>query len=302
MAMLAISATAGGIDSQCIPTTFGNGLSNAMVQGSCLTVSNMTSGNTTTTPLGTPPRPCHPAGPALVVINHTVTPGCEGVGGYMSHFWVTGRGAKAKDGEGVGWIDQLIVKYYVDGEVYPPSGPSSEPAFRFQPGALLGSGMFFGDQESYNAGRKFGKAGLEGAYFHHHKVPYSKHVVVTVEWPSNIILPTGRIFLSVRGVDGLPLTLPSGVSVQPAKAKLAIQATENKVFNPLQYVPLAAAPEGSRGMVLGSMFHVQAAPGVARPAPNWVEGCFRFYQTAAEPYPGLVVGTGARTPPPPFFL
>jgi hypothetical protein len=39
-------------------------------------------------------------------------------------------------------------------------------------------------------------------------------MVVTAEWPVNVSMPVGRVFLSVRGVEGVDLQLPGGAAVR----------------------------------------------------------------------------------------
>lgn len=84
---------------------------------------------------------------------------------------------------------------------------------------------------------------------------------------------------------------------------------KRSLFQPLEYVTLANIPSGQRGMLYGSMWHVQVDPSLpaADVTANWVEGCVRFYRTATEDYPGLVVRihvsfTSARSPVSPRSL
>ena len=45
-----------------------------------------------------------------------------------------------------------------------------------------------------------------------------------------------------------------------------------QILQPLEYVTLASVSKGKQGMILGSTFHVETAPNVSNPQPNWVEG------------------------------
>merc|ERR1719469_409114 len=66
--------------------------------------------------------------------------------------------------------------------------------------------------------------------------------------------------------------------------------TERK---PLEYVNIADAPAGTKGMVMQVTWAVDSEPvGGPYAGGGYIEGCWSFYRQENEAFPGLIVGTG----------
>lgn len=62
---------------------------------------------------------------------------------------------------------------------------------------------------------------------------------------------------------------------------------------PLEYVSVTSVKAGTQGLIFMVGFAVEAKPvGGTSVGGGYIEGCWQFYRSATEPFPGLVVGTG----------
>ena len=65
---------------------------------------------------------------------------------------------------------------------------------------------------------------------------------------------------------------PAGRAPRHGRRARALTLDPQQILQPLEYVTLASVSKGKQGMILGSTFHVETAPNVSNPQPNWVEG------------------------------
>ena len=219
-----------------------------------------------------------------VILNHTLGRGAGVSHGVLHHFWVTGD-------DGPGMIDEVWVSYFVDGE--------ATPSIVFQPGAMCGA--FFpaltngSDPFLYSASSLCGRNSNVGGWFNSFPIPFAKSVVVTARPADTWAKAAGCLhsYWNVRGTENLPVVLPlSGIPLPPT-ARLRLQRTEWTLRQPLEYVDITRNAAGERGLVFMVGFGVEARPvGGTSVGGGYVEGCWQFYRSEAEPFPGLVVGTG----------
>lgn len=95
-----------------------------------------------------------------------------------------------------------------------------------------------------------------------------------------------------RGTEGLPVTLPGGISL-PTTARLQLQKNDWATRQPLEYVSVVHLPNGTRGMVFGVSWAVELQPvGGSSAGGGYIEGCWQFYSSHTQPFPGFIVGTG----------
>jgi hypothetical protein len=223
-----------------------------------------------------------------VLLNYTVSGNSLASGdptathGVLTHFWVTGDAPA---------IDEVWVSYFVDGE--------ASPSIEFQPGAMCGD--FFPEQLNrtvpflYSAGTLCGRNANAGGWFNTFPVPFGRSVVVTARPSAPWAAAHGCLhsYFNVRGTEGLPLTLPISGTPLPSAARLTLQRTDWTLRQPLEYVNVTSNPPGQRGLIFLVGFGVEARPaGGAAVGGGYIEGCWQFYRAAAEPFPGMVVGTG----------
>jgi len=194
-----------------------------------------------------------------VVFEHTVAAGV----GVMTHFWITGSPAL-----GAG-TDNATVRYYVDGEV--------EASIQFKPSLAAGVGY---DDDAVWGTAKVGHGSNKGGWFMNMKIPFGSSIRVS------LMLPGGRdamCFVIVRGCENLPITV--GSLTLPSSARLHLQRIEQRVFEPLAYVPIVDLPSGA-GLVY--MLTIAASSR----SYNFWEGCYRMFTPYSEPFPGTVLSTG----------
>jgi hypothetical protein len=69
---------------------------------------------------------------------------------------------------------------------------------------------------------------------------------------------------------------------------MVLQKNPMSVRQPLEYVPIAQLPEGQKGMVFFVSWAVESKPvGGPEAGGGYIEGCWQFYRTANETFPGL---------------
>lgn len=182
----------------------------------------------------------------------------------MTHFWTT---YPSKDDPGV------LVCYYVDGE--------AEASVQFRPSLAAGAGFYAADAPWGTA--RFGKGAKDGAWFFNLPVPFQRSVRVTVRRTTGAGDP-GSFYMIVRGSAGVAPVV-SGAPL-PAAARLVQTRVMNRTLAPLEFVELAAVPEGHAGL------HFMTALQAHSANPNFLEGCFHAYQYVGEEWPGTVLSSG----------
>lgn len=219
---------------------------------------------------------CGSSKPPQLVFNRTLGEG--ETRGVMHHFWATGQ-------QGV--VDRMWVEYYVDGE--------TEPSVSFQPSMMCGQNypeLMERDYE-YAAGGLCGKTAPVGGWWNTFPIPFYKSIRVTVRADEQDGPGCHGGYVNVRGTANLPLVMPGAGWPMPEGTKLVLQKNPTAVRQPLEFVALATLPKGQRGAIFQTSWAVQAFPvGGAAAGGGYIEGCWNFYRTADEAYPGLVVGTG----------
>ena len=219
---------------------------------------------------------CGASKPPTVVVNQTLAPG-DGHGA-LHHFWCTGPPGK---------IDRMWVEYYIDGE--------STPSIAFQPSMMCGLGFptQIAKDFEYSAGGLCGKTAPVGGWSNTFPIPFYKSAVVTVRADQSDGAGCYGGYVSVRGTPRLPLVLPHSGLPLPMGSRLTLQRQPLALRQPLEFVTLATLPQGRSGFVFMTAWAVQARPaGGPAAGGGYIEGCWNFHRTAAEAYPGLVVGTG----------
>ena len=150
----------------------------------------------------------------------------------------------------------------------------STPSVQFQ--APQAAGTFFGDEPLWG-NAKIGKGGARSGYFVNIKVPFGRSIEVTV---------TGAItggFVILRGCENLPVDV--GSLTLPTTARLHLHRIENKVFQPLDWVPIVDLDTGD-GLVYMTAIAANST------SANFWEGCYHLHSPHAEPFPGTVLSTG----------
>jgi hypothetical protein len=219
----------------------------------------------------------------VTLVNHTLSAGASH--GVLHHFWSTGGALK---------VDRLWVEYFLDGE--------TTPSISFQPSHMCGLAAAFlpgfnnnsGHTDLYHAGAMCGRNSAVGGFFNTFPIPFGRSAVVTVRSDPQDC-PTGCCgggYLNVRGTENLPVVVPgSGIELPPT-ARLKLHKNDWQIAQPADHVPVVSVPDGN-GMVFMSTLSVETQPvGGDHAGGGYIEGCWQFYSSAAEPYPGLVVGTG----------
>ena len=222
---------------------------------------------------------CGSSKPPSVVVDYSLDSSSSGFpSGVMHHFWCTGAQYK---------IDRMWVEYYVDGE--------ATPSVSFQPSMMCGLAFptRIAHDYEYSAGGLCGKSAPVGGWWNTFPIPFYKSIKVTVRADPSDGPGCFGGYVNVRGTPNLPLVLPiSGIPL-PAGTRMQLQKNPLAVRQPLEYVPLAQLPAGSRGLVFATSWGVQTDPaGGNKAGGGYIEGCWQFYRQANETFPGLVVGTG----------
>ena len=212
------------------------------------------------------------------ILSYTLPPNATHA--VLHHFWVTGAPLKT---------DRMIVDYFIDGE--------ATPSISFQPSLMCGLAFpsEIAHDYEYSAGGLCGKTAPVGGYSNIFPIPFYASVIVTVR-ANPLDLDGGGCFggyVSVRGTVELPLVVPGSGRPLPLGTRLVVQSSGPALRQPLEFVVVAALPAGMRGELFQTTWAVEAQP-VGGPASGggYIEGCWNLHGTAAEPYPGLVVGTG----------
>lgn len=154
-----------------------------------------------------------------------------------------------------------------------------------------------------------GKSATKGGWWHKIKMPFQRSVLVTSR-----LVPRGNIAnltgvcihggtsAIIRGYeDTAPtaaLTLPSGVTL-PRAAKMVLHRLDNVAVDAYHFAELAKLPAGVEGLLYLTTIGLEVSPpwsvmvdGKFKTTNEYIEGCWHMQRTAAEPLPGLAVGTG----------
>jgi hypothetical protein len=214
-----------------------------------------------------------------VILNYTISDSSS-THAVLHHFWITGDPPA---------IDKAWISYFVDGE--------NTPSIEFQPSKMCG--QFFPELMNqtalYSAGPVCGRNANAGGWFNTFPVPFARSVIITARPGSTWSSKYGCLhsYINVRGTEGLPIVLPlSGIPLPPT-ARLQLQRTDWTMRQPLEYVNITSNKAGEQGLIFMIGFAVQAKPvGGTSVGGGYVEGCWQFYSSASQPFPGLVVGTG----------
>ena len=211
-----------------------------------------------------------------VVLNYTLAAGATHAA--LHHFWVTGDALK---------VDRMLVEYFVDGE--------ATPSVAFQPSMMCGLAFpaEVAHDFEFSAGGLCGKTAPVGGWSNVFPVPFYASVVVTVRAYPLDAASCFTAYLNIRGTVGWPLALPSSGVPLPLGTRLRTQTNALALRQPLEFVTVAALAAGTSGILFQTSWAVEAQP-VGGPAAGggYIEGCWNFFSSAAESYPGLVVGTG----------
>ena len=218
----------------------------------------------------------------ITLVNHSLSSGATH--GVLHHFWSTGAAIT---------VDRLWVEYHIDGE--------ATPSISFQPSHMCGLAasflpiyMAYNHTDLYHAGAMCGRNSAVGGYFNTFPIPFGKSALVTVRADPQDCAKgcCGGGYLNVRGTENLPVVLPGSGIPLPATARLHLQKNAWAVRQPADHVPVVSVPAGN-GLVFMSTLSVETQPvGGDRAGGGYIEGCWQFYSSADEPFPGLVVGTG----------
>jgi hypothetical protein len=192
------------------------------------------------------------------IFNHILPDGVDF--GVMNHFWATAPGPV---------LDGTIVRYYVDDEM-------SASIEYFPP---LACGVGFNDQTAPWGTAWFGKGAKDGAWYNNFKIPFQKSIRVTIQHVSGNF---GGFYMIVRGTPSTQINI-GGIQL-PKNAKLKLIKT-NKIFKPVDWVPLVDIPQGSGLFFMHSL-------SVNSGNLNFLEGCYHQYTPYNAPFPGTVLSTG----------
>jgi hypothetical protein len=219
---------------------------------------------------------CGASRPPTVILNYTLP--TSATHGVLHHFWSTGAPLL---------IDRMWIEYYLDGE--------ATPSIAFQPAFMCGLQFpqYVAHDYEFSAGGLCGKAAPVGGFSNTFQVPFYRSALVTARADPADGPGCFGGYLSVRGSVGLPLAVAGSGRPLPFGTRLVLQRNAMALRQPLDFVQLAALPPGQSGEVFLTAWAVEAQPeGGPAAGGGYIEGCWAFYRTAAEQYPGLVVGTG----------
>eukprot|EP01050_Picozoa_sp_SAG11_P013020 SAG11_NODE_1491_length_4810_cov_1.999363_7_plen_327_part_00 len=180
----------------------------------------------------------------------------------MTHFWLTGG---PSPGSGT---DNATVRYYVHGEAV--------ASIAFKPPMATGAGF---DDLTVWGTSKAGHGAKDGAWFINYRIPFQRHVRVTVQHPG----APDSCYTIVRGCENLPITV--GPLTLPNTAKLRLYTIERALFQPLDWVPVVDLPSGD-GLVLMTALAVESYN------QNFLEGCYHLMTPHDQSFPGTVLSTG----------
>lgn len=219
---------------------------------------------------------CGASQPPTVILNYTLPAGAAH--GVLHHFWITGERGK---------VDRAWIDYFVDGE--------ASPSISFQPAFMCGAAFpqLLSHDYEFSAGGLCGKTAPVGGWSNVFAIPFYQTVLVTARGDPSDGAGCFGAYLNVRGTVGLPLVAPGSGRPLPFGTRTLLQANALATRQPLEFVVVAELPTGTRGEVFLVSWAVEAQPaGGAGAGGGYIEGCWNFKPTAAEPYPGVVVGTG----------
>jgi len=89
--------------------------------------------------------------------------------------------------------------------------------------------------------------------------------------------------MQARGGTNIPIRV--GEIDIPLKTAKLVQFRTNRIFQPIEFVPLATVPRGTRGV------HFMHTLSVLSNNMNFLEGCYHVY-FGESTWPGLVLSTG----------
>eukprot|EP01079_Euglenida_sp_SAG-EU17-18_P003844 gene3844-4229_t len=182
----------------------------------------------------------------------------------LTHFWITGRESPRPSG-----IDNATIRIYVDSEL--------APSIEFLPPMACGVG--FDDMQAPWGTALIGHGATDGAWYLNFKIPFGSRVVVTAQAAGDPV----AAYIIVRGAENIPLQV--GALTLPIGARLRLQKIVNKLYQPVDWVPVVDVPSGG-GMVLMHTLAVRSSN------KNFLEGCYHFYETTNTSFPGVVLSTG----------
>eukprot|EP01079_Euglenida_sp_SAG-EU17-18_P005061 gene5061-5165_t len=215
-----------------------------------------------------------------VLLDHNVSSGCSYA--YLSHFWIT----YDVDGieEDVSAMEGTVFEVLLDGQAAPTVSFNAAYAagrplpLRTRPAAHCASSDYFpgpgswpgdpgkGDRTPYSAGGKMGKGSLQGAWYHHHKIPFSTSAVVRARFTNRTLKPY-VVWAQVRGVECVPIVLHGGLEL-PASARMSLTSVDQPLIKGAPAV-LATVPAGMDALV-----YMVPWSGVAAKASGYIEGQF----------------------------
>ena len=219
---------------------------------------------------------CGASKPPTVILNYTLP--ANATHGVLHHFWSTGAPLL---------VDRMWVEYFIDGE--------AAPSIAFQPSMMCGLHFpeLVAHDYEYSAGGLCGKSAPVGGFSNVFPIPFYASVLVTARADPADGDGCFGAYLNVRGTVELPLAVPGSGRPLPLGSRLVLQRNAPAERQPLDFVAVAALPAGTRGEVFLTAWAVEAQPeGGPAAGGGYIEGCWNFHRAAAEPYPGLVVGTG----------
>jgi hypothetical protein len=243
------------------------------------------------------------------VINYTLPE--SATHGVLHHFWATGASGK---------IDRFWVDYHLDGEAEPSI--SFQPSMMCGVAFPEESGFpktSDGKPKEFSAGSLCGKTAPIGGWFNTFPIPFYKSALVTIRADESDGTGCFNGYLNIRGTVNMPLKIPgSGIPLPPgtfvfaallalqtfflslemilqlggfffgAGTRMILQKNPIAVRQPLEYVPIAQLPAGQKGMVFFVAWAVESKPvGGPNAGGGYIEGCWQFYRTANETFPGL---------------
>jgi len=158
--------------------------------------------------------------------------------------------------------EEGMLRIYVDGEAAPSIALTLLQLAGV--GAAGAKGDSHSDVSPFSA-ELFGKNAQTGGVWSTMRIPFQASIRVTIaQAPSGV--HQGTFWGIIRGVEALSVTL-SDVELPPA-ARLVQSTISGAVFQPGDFITLAAAPAGRDGLMLSTFLDATSGD------PNYLEGCF----------------------------
>jgi hypothetical protein len=155
-----------------------------------------------------------------------------------------------------------MLRIYVDGEAVPSIALTLLQLASV--GAAGAKGDSHSDVSPFSA-ELFGKNAQTGGVWSTMRIPFQSTVRVTIEQaPSGV--HGGTFWGIIRGVEALTISL-SDIDLPPS-ARLVQSSINGVVFQPNDFITLAAAPASEDGMMLYVFLDATSGD------PNYLEGCF----------------------------